>query len=178
MKAHVIALHGIGNQRAGWSNQLEDGVRRVVGDMSDVDVVWSEVSYAGIAGLSTAELWHRVRARVSPTPLRRFVFSHLADAINLDAYQNRVFSLLERALLDAQDTERVILVSHSLGTVLAVRWLASLSHPVKGLVTLGSPLPLFLDPLPPTSVAMKWVNCYDPLDPIGCPLLPLGYTVH
>lgn len=181
MTALVIALHGIGNQRAGWSNALEDGVRKHLAP--GVRVRWAEVSYADLNAEVLDDLWLRLTKpvpfaiRTDPTALRRFVFSHLADALRMEEYQQRAFERLDRELVDGEPTN-VVLVSHSLGTVLGVRWLTSRGRRIDGLVTLGSPLPLFPDPPPNATVMPHWVNCYDPIDPIGCPLLPAGYPVH
>ncbi len=122
MKTLILALHGIGNQRAGWSNALEDGVRRYT--LPDAEIRWAEVSYADMNGLVTDELWRKITAkaameRANPTPLRRFVFSHLSDALRMDEYQERAFARLDREMVEY--AHRIIALSHSLGTVLAVR---------------------------------------------------------
>jgi len=171
-RATVIALHGIGEQRAGWSGALEEGVRK----KTETFIRWVEVGYADINAESAEAEWKAIEGRVGAKEVRKFVFTHVTDALLLDTYEGLVFSRIERELAEVREGERVILVAHSLGTVLASRWVRS-GKRIDALVTLGSPIPIFPDPPFNKEVGIEWTNFYDRRDPIGHPLEPfLGAT--
>ena len=97
-----------------------------------------------------------------------------------------VRKVLRERLIAAIETmkaghERVVVASHSMGTIVAYDCLRNCSHcqPIDGLITLGSPLGVdeiqdnlipgrdFAHAFPVEKLKGEWINVFDPLDPVA-----------
>jgi hypothetical protein len=140
-------------------------------------------------------------ARFVPPPLRKVIVKKAAmeayyylfnkDYVRADGktfavrdeLRNRLLALLEKARNDA---EKTVIVSHSMGTMVAYDVLRNCAGcpPVDTLFTLGSPLgvrEVQIELAPgkkpggkrtvdfPAATVRRWINVYDPLDPICGP---------
>lgn len=201
--AAIVCVHGIGEQAPGWSAALHTGVAaRAPGP-----VVWAEATWARVTGDRSEAMLARVTPGLGARRLRGFVFRLGGDVLayaptaasvwpTTPAMIGRpgedVYSAVHRivdaavavvrgdlAIAGAHDAP-VVLVGHSLGSVIAADWLASGARGSAGvtartadvLVTLGSPLPItaaaLLHHAPPP--VPRWLNLFDPDDPVGHPL--------
>lgn len=200
--AAVVCVHGIGDQAPGWSHALLAGVAaRAPGP-----VVWAEATWARVTGDRTDAMHARVTAGLGAQRLRGFVFRLGGDVLAYaptapvwpptpavvgypgEDVHTTVHRVLDAAVADVRGElavcgapdAPVVLVGHSLGSVIAADWLASgargssgrTARTVDGLVTLGSPLPItaaaLLHHAPPP--VPRWLNLFDPDDPVGHPL--------
>lgn len=108
------------------------------------------------------------------------VFRDLLDRYIDDVYnyfyrgnrRDEIRALLRQELRGAQEGDQTALVSHSLGTVIAMDVLKDWTHPVELFVTMGSPLGFewirdkLGHPTFPACVG-RWVNVYDRADPVS-----------
>jgi hypothetical protein len=182
-------------------------------------VAWEPGYWADVLDGRAASLWARLAAAgdLDYPPLRKFFIDFFADAIAYrreptqdadvyDAIHDRVLAALRRlrARLGGRDRPLVVL-AHSLGSVIVSNYTWDEQRPnekargatpfermetLAGLVTFGSPIPLFTLALrdvvsiafpPPTlpapiAGAARWLNLYDPDDVLGWPLRPLSPT--
>ncbi|MGY1501308.1 alpha/beta hydrolase [Streptomyces sp. QTS52] len=152
---------------------------------------------AGLRALSQSRFFARVAERMLVADLRQ-VRRYLSDPVLRAAARGRV--------TEAIGPDTVVVVGHSLGSVVAYEALCALdSHRVRALVTLGSPLGIprlifdRLDPAPQTGVGrwpgngqMRWTNVADRRDVVAlvkdlrpifgpgvdCHLVPNGSHAH
>lgn len=126
-------------------------------------------------------LWNRARGGFFDTidPLiQRFLDRHVDDVYNYfyrDGRRQQIRAVLERELARAREAGgRTALISHSMGTVIALDVLRDYQHPVDLFVTMGSPLGLAWlkhqldEPGFPPSVE-RWLNVFDREDPVTQP---------
>ena len=182
-------------------------------------VAWEVAYWADILDPREEELFARLAAGgdLDWVRLRRFFVSFFADAIAYrreptqdadvyDAIHGRVLGALRRLRARLGDRDRpLVVLAHSLGSVIASNYVWDEQRPnekargsnafertetLAGLVTFGSPIPLFTLALrtvvsiafpPPTlpahlAAAARWLNFHDPDDVLGWPLMPLSPT--
>ena len=186
-KRHIVLIHGIGNQRAGFS-----------------DLVWHRLCKRGVE-FPTAR-WHEViwqptvehvAASVFRTRQRLLFSAFRWASINLvgDAIlygRERMARLIRAELIRVlrrlpRDSE-IIFVAHSLGTVILSDALHNLHHGLdngfhggfatRRIITMGSPLKLYnagrfgipengtLNSYVPPHTQAGWFNLFCPWDPI------------
>ncbi len=162
-KQAVIYLHGIGEQKAGYSHKsaekLQDTfaalLKKKDASLSPPDLICREVLWAPITSGPQAELWRRVNSKhdLDMVKLRKFLVSFAGDAI---AYQKtgegdevyheidgRVQSTVDAVKEEyANDELEFTFVTHSLGTIVASNYLYDHAAELTAtnLFTLGSPL--------------------------------------
>jgi len=180
-------------------------------------ITWELGYWADLLDPREELLWTRLAAGgdLDYAPLRRFLLSFFGDAIAYrreptqdadvyDAVHDRIRTHLRalRARLGGVDRPLVVL-AHSLGSVIVSNYVwdeqrrnekargtipFERMETLAGLVTFGSPIPLFtlalrnvvsitFPPLTlpaPLAAVAKWLNFYDPDDVLGWPLKPLS----
>lgn len=180
----VVAIHGVSRgDSSGFSVPLQKEVLFFANGMTPIDLDWREVVWSDLA---KDEALHRLG------DLGAVLFDYSADVLS---YADEFFRRKVITRLDAQiraHQEPVLLVAHSLGSVVAIDYLTALLQqgafnkppqcwPVHALLTIGSPLgidvPLagvkagFLDRnealldlegLP----GFRWTNIFDRDDPV------------
>lgn len=165
---------------------LDAKIRTVVAKVLDSYSVWDMIQglleiLPGIIGIRSADnksLWTETREKVAA------LFSSLLDhAIDLPLYLGSTYGeqirqiAREKIQTAAQQAGGVVVVGHSLGSVIAHDVVAQLlaesnPPPIQALVTMGSPLEWVLDlrkenPVVfPRFQSLKWVNFYNVDDPI------------
>lgn len=126
-------------------------------------------------------------ARASIASTIEDVYRYLYD----DAFAQRIRQKFIAGLRDAQQYPEIVLVSHSLGTIIAFDVLNEWNEPAPKIshwFTLGCPLTKVLRLRPSTPNELKnpnvthWFNVYDSTDLIASPLGPdfkkPGYAIH
>ena len=126
-------------------------------------------------------LWNRIKGGTFETvdPLiQRFLDRHIDDVYNYfyrEGRRRQIRAVLEDELARARGPGgETALISHSMGTVIALDVLKDHRHPIDLLVTMGSPLGLAWlqhqlgDPGFPTCVG-RWLNVFDRHDPVTLP---------
>ncbi len=209
----VVIIHGVGNQAAGYSVPMQERLLLEVAEVHYQEVLWSDLGSLLRRQPPPAEeyrrqveAWERemdeagtrAAARrapgVDPNALQRdyaaargFIGPVLLYEYLSPTERERIRDRLREALREAgRRSERIQLVAHSLGSVIAFdvldAWAAEPGAPrVDLLVTLGSPLakPPFLGhggrARVRPSKAAAWVNVYSETDPIASPLAG-GYS--
>jgi hypothetical protein len=85
MKLAVVAIHGMGSQQPGYSNDLFNELRRLLGP-DHLSVVWKEVYWADLTEARQQKYLADARAaqELDQNRIRNFVVSALGDAV---AYQ-------------------------------------------------------------------------------------------
>lgn len=190
MKIKVVFVHGVCDQSTNFATKLMSNIRRFACSSMNIDeyssfvhdvtfesLVWADAISGQISDYDQAVyttrniFWNAVSRRVEPLVLQILSYVHQKDRAILDDFA----ADFKRA---TDGADKVIIVAHSLGTVIAFDYL--LKHTdtkVDTLVTMGSPLPLFaaamghsegLTILPNNIV--RWVNIYSKRDPIAKPL--------
>jgi len=179
----VVYVHGMGTGSKGFSKPLSKRVARKTSTQV-VESIWSaEVDSR------QAALWKRVRKQVGNAfgIRKNLVIEGFGDALATLEDGDQAFAQAERKVADdimcAAKTGEVIVVAHSLGTWLVESAFCDkpeLLDSVSGLVTMGSPLPLFkLARTAKGSVGIPWLNLWAKFDPIAFPLraaLPSVYN--
>ncbi|WP_030469164.1 hypothetical protein [Lentzea aerocolonigenes] len=156
------------------------------GERADIESVLSEMVTAAELAAAAEELAQQKSYTRTPTLVqlllravgRRFT---LASAVTTVGVMRQVRRYLHDATLKDEIDQRVkdsvasdcrILISHSLGSVVALEYLRHNSdHDISVLLTMGSPLGLrfIRSRLPATPVTVpKWVNITDRHDPVAC----------
>ncbi len=126
-------------------------------------------------------LWNRIKGGFFQTidPLmQRFLDRHIDDVYNYfyrEGRREQIRAVLEEELAQARENgDETALISHSMGTVIALDVLKDRQHPIDLLVTMGSPLGLewiqhqLGNPGFPTCVG-RWLNMFDREDPVTLP---------
>jgi pimeloyl-ACP methyl ester carboxylesterase len=159
----LICLHGIGEQRSGYSlksaaklqDTFEKMLRKKDASITPPDLIFREVVWAPITSEPQAELWRRVNKKhdLDMVKLRKFLISFAGDAV---AYQktgdgDEVYNAIDakvqstvNAIVDEYPGEEIeyTFVAHSLGTIIASNYLYDHRNEITAtnLFTLGSPL--------------------------------------
>ncbi len=126
-------------------------------------------------------LWNRVKGGFFQTiePLvQTFLDRHIDDVYNYfyrEGKRQQIRAVLEQELTKARSNGgKTTLISHSMGTVIALDVLKDYQHPIDLLVTMGSPLGLewiqhqLGEPDFPARVG-RWLNVFDRADPVTLP---------
>lgn len=79
-KLAILAIHGIGTTRPGYSQRLETHLRRAVGKKQSDQLCFVEIDYQRHLQSNQEELWERVRRGLRWTILRRFLLFYFGDA--------------------------------------------------------------------------------------------------
>ena len=177
---------------ANWEEEFDDldaKIRKVVTQLMDSysardllqmlgELVMKGSRARAASTKSLWDLWENTKDRVSS------FFSDLLDyAIDLPLYLGSAYgerirnNTRERIQTVAKQADGVVVVGHSLGSVIAHDVLAQLlaesnPPPIHALVTMGSPLEWVLDlrkenpAIPPMFQSLQWVNFYNKEDPI------------
>ena len=125
-KLAVLAIHGIGTTRRGYSKKLETHLRRTLGKASD-ELCFVEIDYQKHLQGNQEGLWERVRRGLRWTLLRRFLLFYFGDAAAV-LYNSRepdsVYLKVQRSIYEAaaqalSKLERpdcpVVIIAQSLG---------------------------------------------------------------
>ena len=125
-KLAVLAIHGIGTTRQGYSEKLETHLRRALGKASD-EMYFVEIDYQKVLQENQDRLWERVRRGLRWSLLRRFLLFYFGDAAavlynsrDLDSVYLQVQRSIYEAAAEALDKlERpdcpVVIIAQSLG---------------------------------------------------------------
>ncbi|WP_136081633.1 hypothetical protein [Pontiella desulfatans] len=159
----VIYLHGIGEQKAGYSHKSAEKLQETFvkllkkkdASVSSPDLICREVVWAPITSDPQAELWRRVNSKhdLDMVKLRKFLISFAGDAI---AYQktgegDEVYNEIDakvQSVIDAVKNEydgddvEFTFVAHSLGSIIVSNYLYDHADDITAtnLFTLGSPI--------------------------------------
>ena len=79
-KLAVLAIHGIGKTRRGYSQKLETHLRRAVGKEVSDELCFVEIDYQRHLQGNQERLWERVRRDLRWIFLRRFLLFYFGDA--------------------------------------------------------------------------------------------------
>lgn len=103
------------------------------------------------------------------------------DLVQVRRYQrdDDLADIVDGRMRDAIDVGTRVVIGHSLGSIVAYEYLCrTAEHGVETLITLGSPLALRSirqalrtregDGRPALPRVQRWVNIYDPADPVSC----------
>lgn len=174
---HALVLHGVGTQKAGYSDLA---VKRLAAALSQRGQVLyaHEVLWSPVLDRYEEEMLRAVEGRGSSgRPAQRLVVETLADAL---CYQNRreeILELVDHAFASLRASSAVIF-AHSLGGLIATDWLRSRAGAkVDHLFTFGCNLQLFhlgsagrWDCPRQVGTVGQWTNLFDPEDMLGYPL--------
>lgn len=138
-KVAVLYIHGVGNDKAGFSEDLHDSVLETIaldfnwGHPVDADFVCREVCWFDVFQDQRSKLEGSLEAPgLTWTSARRFVLSTVAEAV---AYENEVgngayevvMSRVEKAIHELQKLAGkqapLVIVAHSLGSVIASNYI-------------------------------------------------------
>jgi len=162
-KQAVVYLHGIGEQKAGYSHKsatkLQETFEKILkkkdSSITPPELIFREVVWAPITSEPQAEVWKRVNKKhdLDMVKLRKFLISFAGDAV---AYQKtgegdevyneidaKVQSTIDSILAEYPDDElEFTFVAHSLGTIISSNYLYDHRDEITAtnLFTLGSPL--------------------------------------
>lgn len=168
----VLVLHGIGEQGPGYADAFIAGVERFL----KTEARWEPVVYADLLPSSAEEDWSELNYHC----LRRLLAQ---IAFDIDAYKEpetyaEVHERVGRAYFELVDrgVSHIAILSHSWGTIVANDYAWDNLVAVDLMVTFGSPLARHLKPVrdPVPIEFTRWVNLYDPNDPIAFPLHLIG----
>ena len=208
-KLAVLAIHGIGETRRGYSGRLEAHLRRALGSAWD-EVCFVEIDYQRHLQENQERLWERVRHDLRWTLVRRFLLFYFGDAAAV-LYNSRdpdsVYLKVQRTIREAAAQALaqlegpecpVVVVAQSLGCQIVSSYLWDAQHrrglwgdgqtapdledaflslqTTRYLFTTGCNIPLVVSGLPVVvpierpNESFRWLNFYDPDDPLGWPL--------
>lgn len=219
-KVAVLAIHGIGETRRGYSEQLEAHLRRALGEASDA-LCFVEIDYQRHLQGNQERLWERVRHGLRWTLVRRFLLFYFGDAAAV-LYNSReldsIYLKAQRSVYDAAlealgQLEHpdcpVLIIAQSLGCQIVSSYLWDAHHDrgiwdprhaalrteepennaflklttTRYFLSTGCNIPLVVSgltevvPIDRPSEDFRWLNFYDPDDPLGWPLKHLySYT--
>jgi hypothetical protein len=162
-KQAIIYLHGIGEQKAGYSHKsadkLQETFKKILEQkapaMAPPDLIFREVLWAPITSEPQAEVWKRVNKKhdLDMVKLRKFLISFAGDAVAYqktgvgDAVYNAIDAKVQSTLnsITAEypdDAVEFTFVAHSLGTIIVSNYLYDHRDDITAtnLFTLGSPL--------------------------------------
>jgi len=170
---NILTIHGVGDQEFGYSRELR---RRFTG------YGWTEALWSPVLEIPQGELVREMREVGAWYMRSREVEIRFAgDAVAILEPENweNINAVITRAWEDAIEKfgEEPIIVSHSLGTVIADKWAWDSGADIPLLVTMGSPIPMFLaglDRATPSKWVRSWLNIWSPADLISHPLATLG----
>lgn len=178
----VLLIHGIGDQDETWHLEASAIIKRNIPSLQDV------VPFHWMDLLDGAPQAKRLRAcshlsRVAAvgvwwmwltSPLINWMLNRAGDLLGYHIIRYQAFKRLDKAIEDIEGD--VVIVAHSLGSVLAFEYLAIQDNPrVVKLITLGSPLDR--NPVKgrvlkrmkgKTSLKLPWVNVWGTRDPVVC----------
>lgn len=225
MKLAIGIIHGIGSQEPGFSIPLQKGIAKTFSELGVEhawnDLLFKEILWADILSYQQKLLFERINYQndLRYQNARHFFIDYFSDAVAYQPLQvganedeiavyelihQRIDSALQEFALHPQidaDNTPLILIGHSLGTVILSNYLWDQQRSSKGttaltrtdtlagLVTLGSPLALWTlryksfgipiqFPGKQVSEALRqqsrWLNIYDHDDIIACPLKGLN----
>ena len=132
----VLAIHGIGETRRGYSQQLEKHLRRAIGKKVSDELCFVEIDYQQHLQDNQDRLWKRIRPGLRWIFIRRFLLSYFGDAAAV-LYHSReldsIYLKVQRTIHDAaaqalgqlEDSERpVVIIAQSLGcqTISSYLW--------------------------------------------------------
>ncbi len=203
MREKLIFIHGISDKTTGYSNRLyreilarykhrlkEAGrtdatIAERLGGISQFEMLWADCTGPEISQYLQAQypperkgFWKGVEKRVDPLVAQLGMYSR--DKERGGPIIERINELFARALSDEPDC--VTVIGHSLGSVIAWDYLFGFREgfrmrgdiPVRALVTMGSPIPLFAAMMrhPVSDVRMppnvnRWLNLIDPEDGVA-----------
>lgn len=199
MKLAVVTVHGIGAQKPDFADLFHARLQKLVPGLMCFSGYWQ-------GALEPRERADELKLKAGA--LRHLMLSYAGDAI---AYQpssstgcyedihETLDDALARANLVVGKEGKIVIVAHSLGTVVLSNFLYDLQNPgcdgdklfhasqgalmavskLRGIVTLGSPILLWSLRYEKGGVAIKvpkWVNIYNPADVIGYPMNSINET--
>lgn len=203
MREKIIFIHGISDQKTGYSNGLygdilaryrrklektgmgADGIEARLGGISQFEMLWADCTGPEVSQYTQTQyppgrkgLWTGIEKRVDPLVAQLGMYTR--DKERCGPILQRINELFLRALADKPDC--ITVVGHSLGSVIAWDYLFGFREgfrlrrdvPVRALVTMGSPIPLFAammrhpisDVTMPSNI-LRWLNLIDPEDGVA-----------
>ena len=221
-KVAVLAIHGIGETRRGYSEALAAQLRRALGKEALNELCFVEIDYQRHLQGNQERLWARVRQGLRWTLVRRFLLFYFGDAaavlynsrdlgsIYLKA-QRTIYEAAAQALRQLEHPDcPVVIIAQSLGCQIVSSYLWDAQHSrgiwdprhaaalhtegpeydaflklstTRYFLTTGCNLPLVVSgltevvPIDKPNANFRWLNFYDPDDPLGWPLEDLySYT--
>jgi len=203
MKEKIIFIHGISNQTTGYSDWLYRETLARYGQMlskqgylpatvaarlaefSQFEMLWADCTGPDVSKYMQTQYpdgrpgaWTGIERRVDPLVAQLGIYTR--DKERGGPIVQRINELFRQALADSPD--RITVIGHSLGSVIAWDYLFGWQDgfrldknvPVRALVTMGSPIPLFAammrhpvsDAALPANIG-RWVNLIDPDDGVA-----------
>lgn len=215
VKVLIFCIHGIGRQDQDFSLKLRQGVTRKLQDGKDVspDIVYKDMYWANVGSIEQDEIYRKIYPEAFTSKgiyqktigrlknlgdIRSLSYELIGDIFGyLGKYQGGIrkavfteFSNTIREAIDSKTDFSVVIIGHSLGSVIIHDIMSGLATSEEAnlgklpartsVVTMGSPLALFSlvsHTLAPDAFR-KWINIVHPRDPIASPLKPLFPYVH
>lgn len=181
-KIGILVIHGMGSQKLGFGNGLEEEVSDRLGGDAD-SFVWRQIHWADALKEREKELWRCMQTAVEPDGTvisldwrraREFVVHNFGDAIayqrdvpkGSDAYKmvhTIVSSNVKEIGKDLPDAKApIVVIAHSLGAQIMSDYIWDRQHPQKDTKDKREPIP--------NLVAMITFGCNIPLFSLGFPL--------
>lgn len=210
-KVAVLYIHGVANDAPGFSNDLHERIVEEVSFLTPTyspsledDFIAREVCWYDVFKASREALTESIKHRgLSWNGLRKFTAGAIAQATgyedtkgegSYEAVNTLVANALTNLSVDAGPNAPLVIVAHSLGSVIASNIIWDRQHNTSGLVTplerldtlklvvtMGSPLALYASRWPDMGVPfaarsknIDWVNIIAPADLLAWPLSNLN----
>lgn len=139
-KLAVLAIHGVGETRRGYSERLEKRLREAVGKRVSDELCFVEIDYQQHLQGNQDGLWERVKPGLRWIFIRRFLLFYFGDAAAV-LYNSRelgsIYLKVQRTIHDAAaqalrqlaDPERpVVIIAQSLGCQIISSYLWDAQH--------------------------------------------------
>ncbi len=195
-KVAIITIHGQGTYKEHSHEEMVNNILKVIKcDKSNIEIF--PIKYYSKIQRAQDDLLLRM-GRISPkffSGIREKIIGSFGDTSTI--FHNKkeysiVMSLIKEQFLNAQnfikDNGSIVVLSHSLGTVLISNYLwdaqkAGIKYKnLKLVVTTGSPLPVFLSGIPINEMVpidkpnegFKWINFWNKKDFLSFPYGPLS----
>jgi hypothetical protein len=145
-KIAVVVIHGIGDQREEFADDVIREISRRCSPKTGQDIVIGSVYWADLLRAEETELMWRLNMKSwsSLAPVRRYMIDFVADAIAYqitphdrklyDAIHQRFAMKLRELATLAGERAPLCIVAHSLGSVIASNFIYDLQNAHKGLI--------------------------------------------